>query len=169
MTEYVMPDPIVDVSKVQELGRELVVIPDRGVALVPNIGVIGGSQAVLIVDTGMGPRNAEQVLKFAVDYAAGRRVYLTTTHFHPEHAFGAKVFANDATYLANRAQADDLATKGPGYLPCFAVSVNRSPTSSTGLNCPRPTSCTTTPTSLTSAAVSWSCGRPGKPTPRATR
>jgi len=119
MTEYVMPDPIVDVSKVQELGHDLVVIPNRGIALVPNIGVIGGSQAVLVVDTGMGPRNAEQVLKFAVDYAAGRRVYLTTTHFHPEHAYGAKVFAKDATYLANWAQADDLATKGPGYLEMF--------------------------------------------------
>jgi glyoxylase-like metal-dependent hydrolase (beta-lactamase superfamily II) len=67
----------------------------------------------------MGPRNAEKVLKFAVGHARGRRLYLTTTHFHPEHAFGAQVFAGQATYLANRAQADDLAEKGAGYLEMF--------------------------------------------------
>jgi glyoxylase-like metal-dependent hydrolase (beta-lactamase superfamily II) len=32
----------------------------------------------------------------------------TTTHFHPEHAFGAQVFAGKATYMVNR-QVDDLA------------------------------------------------------------
>jgi glyoxylase-like metal-dependent hydrolase (beta-lactamase superfamily II) len=59
------------------------------------------------------------VLEFAADYAKGRRLYLTTTHFHPEHAFGAQVFAGRATFLVNRAQADDLAVKGPGYLDMF--------------------------------------------------
>lgn len=59
------------------------------------------------------------MLAFATDYAKGRKLYLTTTHFHPEHAFGAKVFAGQATYLLNRAQAVDLATKGPGYIDMF--------------------------------------------------
>ncbi|MGW7685326.1 MBL fold metallo-hydrolase [Kribbella sp. NPDC054772] len=85
----------------------------------PNIGLIGGSHSVLVIDTGLGPRNAEQVLKFATEYANGRRLYLTTTHFHPEHAFGAQVFAEEATYLVNAAQADDLAGKGEGYLTMF--------------------------------------------------
>ncbi|WP_202876053.1 MBL fold metallo-hydrolase [Kribbella sp. VKM Ac-2566] len=40
-------------------------------------------------------------------------------HFHPEHAFGAQVFADEATYLLNTAQADDLTTKGEGYLGMF--------------------------------------------------
>ncbi|WP_328327948.1 MBL fold metallo-hydrolase [Kribbella sp. NBC_00382] len=114
-----LPEPIVDVAGAREIGRDLVVIPDRSVPLVPNIGVIGGTEAVLVVDTGMGPRNAEQVLEFALEYAAGRRLYLTTTHFHPEHAFGAAVFAGEAKYLVNQAQADDLAVKGPGYLEMF--------------------------------------------------
>jgi glyoxylase-like metal-dependent hydrolase (beta-lactamase superfamily II) len=96
-----------------------VVIPDRRVPLVPNIGVVGGTQSVLVVETGMGPGNAGTVLKFAADYARGRKLYLTTTHFHPEHAFGAQVFAGAATFLVNRAQADDLAAKGPGYLEMF--------------------------------------------------
>lgn len=119
MTEYAMPDPVVDVGQARELARDLVVIPNGGVDLVPNIGVIGGTESVLVVDTGMGPRNAERVLEFAADYAGGRRLYLTTTHFHPEHAFGAQVFAGKATYLLNRAQADDLAVRGDGYLQMF--------------------------------------------------
>ncbi len=74
---------------------------------------------MLVVETGLGPRNAERLLTFATEYARGRRLYLTTTHFHPEHAFGAQVFAGAATYLVNRAQAEDLAGRGPGYLEMF--------------------------------------------------
>jgi glyoxylase-like metal-dependent hydrolase (beta-lactamase superfamily II) len=96
-----------------------VVIPNRRVDLVPNIGVIGGNHSVLVVETGMGPRNGEKVLAFASEYAKGRKLYLTTTHFHPEHAFGAQAFAGEATYLVNSAQAVDLAGKGPGYLQMF--------------------------------------------------
>ncbi|MDL4819718.1 MBL fold metallo-hydrolase [Actinomadura opuntiae] len=119
MAEYTAPDPIVDVGGAQEVADDLVVIPNRGVQLVPNIGVIGGSHSVLVVETGMGRRNAESVLKFAAEYAGGRKLYLTTTHFHPEHSFGAQVFADEATYLVNGAQADERAAKGAGYLAMF--------------------------------------------------
>ena len=117
--EYTLPDPVVEIAQVTELARDLVVIPNRSVGLVPNIGVIGGSHSVLVVETGMGPANAAKVLHFAGQYANGRRLYLTTTHFHPEHAFGAQTFAGQATFLINRAQAQDLAGKGPGYLEMF--------------------------------------------------
>jgi glyoxylase-like metal-dependent hydrolase (beta-lactamase superfamily II) len=110
--------PVVDVGGAEEIARDLVVIPNRRVPLVPNIGMVGGEHSVLVVETGMGPRNAEKVLEFAVEYAKGRRLYLTTTHFHPEHAYGAQAF-DDATYVVNRAQAEDLRVKGPGYLEMF--------------------------------------------------
>jgi len=119
MAEYPYLEPVVQIADVRELARDLVVIPDHQVQLVPNIGVVGGTHSVLVVETGMGPANARKVLKFAADYANGRRLYLTTTHFHPEHAFGAQVFAGAATFLINRAQAEDLAAKGPGYLTMF--------------------------------------------------
>ncbi|MFJ4104348.1 MBL fold metallo-hydrolase [Amycolatopsis japonica] len=112
-------EPAVDPAQAREIARDVVVIPNLGVDLVPNIGVIGGSHSVLVVDTGLGPRNAEKVLAFAAEHARGRRLYLTTTHFHPEHAFGAQVFADEATYLVNSAQAADLVHKGPGYLEMF--------------------------------------------------
>jgi glyoxylase-like metal-dependent hydrolase (beta-lactamase superfamily II) len=119
MPEYNGPDPVVEIAGVTEVARDLVVVPNRHIDLVPNIGVIGGTRSVLIVETGLGPGSAEKVLKFAADYAKDRRLYLTTTHFHPEHAFGAQVFAGEATYLVNRAQADDLAGRGAGYLDMF--------------------------------------------------
>ena len=119
MADDIMPEPVVRVTGVQELARDVVVIPNHRVQLVPNIGVIGGAHSVLVVETGMGPRNAETVLNFAADYADGRKLYLTTTHFHPEHAFGAQVFAGAATFLINRDQAEDLRMKGPGYLDMF--------------------------------------------------
>ncbi|HET6710355.1 MBL fold metallo-hydrolase [Amycolatopsis sp.] len=117
MTE--LTDPAVRVSGAREIAPDLLVIPNDHVDLVPNIGVVGGTEAVLVVDTGIGNANAAQVLAFAREVAKGRKLYLTTTHFHPEHAFGAQVFAGEATYLVNRAQAVDLATKGTGYLEMF--------------------------------------------------
>jgi len=119
MPDYTPPDPIVEISDIQEVAPGVFVIPNRNVDLVPNIGIITGTDAVLVVDTGMGPENAQRVLDYAIEVAAGRRLHLTTTHFHPEHAFGAQVFAGKATYVANRAQADDLANKGASYLEMF--------------------------------------------------
>lgn len=119
MPEYSGPDPVVEITDVTEVARDLVVVPNRHIDLVPNVGLIGGTRSVLIVETGLGPRSAEKVLEFAAGYAQGRRLYLTTTHFHPEHAFGAQTFAGQATYLVNRAQADDLAGRGAGYLDMF--------------------------------------------------
>ncbi|UQU63437.1 MBL fold metallo-hydrolase [Couchioplanes caeruleus] len=119
MPDHELPEPVVHPAHARDVARDVVVIENRNVPLVPNIGVIGGTHSVLVVDTGMGPRNAEKVLAFAAEHARGRRIHLTTTHFHPEHAFGARTFAGEATYLVNRAQADDLTTKGPGYLQMF--------------------------------------------------
>jgi len=119
MAEYPYPEPVVQIADVRELARDLVMIPNQRVPLVPNIRIVAGTHSVLVIETGMGPRNAEKALNFAADYAKGRKLYLTTTHFHPEHAFGAQVFAGQATYLLNKAQADDLATKGPGYIDMF--------------------------------------------------
>jgi hypothetical protein len=41
MPEYNGPDPVVDVTDATEVARDLVVVPNRRIDLVPNIGVIG--------------------------------------------------------------------------------------------------------------------------------
>jgi hypothetical protein len=54
-----LPDPVVDLSDVREVARDAIVIGNRGIQLVPNVGIIGGSESVLVVETGMGPSRAD--------------------------------------------------------------------------------------------------------------
>src|ERR1044072_2767122 len=112
------PAPVVENSPV-EVADGVFVIPDGRVPLVPNIGIVRGSEAVLVVDAGMGPRNGEIVRRHAEDIAAGLPLFLTPTHFHPEHGFGAQASAEGATIFYNREQLDELHEKGGGFLDKF--------------------------------------------------
>ncbi len=113
------PAPEVDETGITEIADGIWVIPDRRIPLVPNIGIVVGDDTVLVVDTAMGPLNGARVLAAAKEKAAGRRLLLTLTHFHPEHGFGAQVFRNEATIVYNRAQLDEFHDKGEAYLGMF--------------------------------------------------
>ena len=71
------PAPIVDATAVSEIADGVFVIPDRRVPLVPNIGIVRGSDAVLVVDTGMGPANGGKVLEAARHIAGSRSLIVT--------------------------------------------------------------------------------------------
>lgn len=105
----------------QEIAPGVHVIPDRRVNLVPNVGIIEGDTGVLVVDTGMGPANGRPVLEAARRRSGDRRLYLTLTHFHPEHGYGAQSFVDDATIVYNRAQADELAESGQEFIELFST------------------------------------------------
>lgn len=111
--------PTVDPSGIAEIADGVWVIPDRRVPLVPNVGIVLGEDATLVVDTGMGVENGRRVLDAARAKAGRRRLLLTITHFHPEHGFGAQVFKGDATIVYNAAQRDELRAKGEAYLGMF--------------------------------------------------
>lgn len=113
------PAPVVDPSGVTEIAQGVWVIPDRRVPLVPNVGIVLGDDAALVVDTGMGPANGRRVLDAARAKAGDRRLLLTVTHFHPEHGFGAQVFKGAAEIVYNRAQLDELHAKGEAYVGMF--------------------------------------------------
>lgn len=113
------PPPDVTPEGIKEIAAGVLVIPDRRVPLVPNIGIVLGDAAALIVDTGMGPANGRKVLEAAKRVAGSRRLILTLTHFHPEHGFGAQAFKGAATVLYNTAQRDELKAKGEAYLGMF--------------------------------------------------
>jgi len=113
-----VPPPMVKATP-QEIARGIWVIPDHRVPLVPNIGIILGAHSALVVDTGMGPANGAAVLAAARQLAAGRRLILTLTHFHPEHGFGAQAFKGAAEIVCNRAQAAEQLAKGAPYLAMF--------------------------------------------------
>lgn len=112
------PPPVVRGEPV-EVSDGVFVIPDNRVPLVPNVGIVVGDRAALVVDTGLGRRNGAYVLEQARRLAGDRPLYLTMTHFHPEHGFGAEAFQDAATILYNRAQRDELHRKGAAYLDMF--------------------------------------------------
>jgi len=73
------------------VGENTVQVSEHGWAIMgfPNIAVIAGSRATLVVDTGLGPRNGATAARIAAKLApANQKLFLTTTHFHPEHAAG---------------------------------------------------------------------------------
>ena len=111
------PAPVVNGSPV-EVADGVFVIPDGRVPLVPNVGVIVGDRAALVVDTGLGPRNGTAVHQIARSLAGDRPLFLTITHFHPEHGFGAQGF-RDATIVYNRIQHEEFRQKADGYLETF--------------------------------------------------
>lgn len=115
------PAPLVDAEAISEIAPGVHVISDGRVPLVPNIGIVNATGAALVVDAGMGPRNGANVLAAARRLAGDKPLTLTTTHFHPEHAFGAQVFRGEAHYVANRAQADELRAKGAAYVDLFTT------------------------------------------------
>jgi glyoxylase-like metal-dependent hydrolase (beta-lactamase superfamily II) len=102
-----------------EVADGVLVIPDGRVPLVPNVGFVTGDHAVLVIDTGVGRRNGRYVLEHARRLAGERPLFLTTTHFHPEHGFGAQVFKGQATIIYNRPQRDELHRKGAAYIEMF--------------------------------------------------
>jgi len=102
-----------------EIAPGVFVLPDRRVNLVPNIGVVLGDEAALVVDTGMGPANGDVVLAEARRLAGSRRLLLTVTHFHPEHGYGASRFVDAARIVYNRRQAVELAESGEEFLELF--------------------------------------------------
>jgi glyoxylase-like metal-dependent hydrolase (beta-lactamase superfamily II) len=110
--------PIVQGEPVELIGG-VFVIPDRRVQVVPNVGIVVGRDAALVIDSGLGPRNGDYVLEHAKQLAGKRPLYLTVTHFHPEHGFGAQAFKGVATIVYNRAQRDELRRKGGGYVEMF--------------------------------------------------
>jgi len=74
----------------------------------PNIAIVTGSQATLVVDTGLGPSNGAIIARVAKKLAKGPRLYLTTTHFHPEHAAGEAGFPADTILLRPAVQEQEL-------------------------------------------------------------
>jgi glyoxylase-like metal-dependent hydrolase (beta-lactamase superfamily II) len=112
--------PLVRENATVKLSTHVWEIPDDHVGAVPNVGIVVGSKAALVIDTGLGPRNAQTVLR-ELDKIAKRPVlYLVTTHFHPEHAGGSSAFPPDTKFVLSRIQQQDLDELGMGMMETFS-------------------------------------------------
>src|SRR5512147_2228403 len=74
----------------------------------PNIAIVVGTKATLVVDTGLGPSNGAIAAHVAQKLAKGPVLYLATTHFHPEHAGGEGGFPPQTILVRNRAQQEEM-------------------------------------------------------------
>jgi glyoxylase-like metal-dependent hydrolase (beta-lactamase superfamily II) len=118
-TPRIDPVPLVDARFPCEIAEDVWIIPDRRIFLVPNIGIVVGKKAALIIDCGLGPQCGQKVIEAAEKIAPNRQLILTQTHAHPEHVFGALAFKNRAQIFLNRQQDDYLIKTGPILLQLF--------------------------------------------------
>jgi glyoxylase-like metal-dependent hydrolase (beta-lactamase superfamily II) len=86
----------------------------------PNVAIVVGNTATLVVDTGLGPRNGATVARVAQKLAKGSRLYLTTTHYHPEHAAGDAGFPAETILIRPAAQQAELDQNGTAMVARFS-------------------------------------------------
>jgi glyoxylase-like metal-dependent hydrolase (beta-lactamase superfamily II) len=124
------PAPLVRENATLKLTDHVWAIPDFNVGLVPNVGIVVGSKSTLVVDTGLGPRNGNAIVREVKKVSANADVYVVTTHYHPEHSLGAAAFKG-AKLLMTRLQLQDMTELGKQIQDAFA---GRSPLTAELLN-----------------------------------
>jgi glyoxylase-like metal-dependent hydrolase (beta-lactamase superfamily II) len=113
------PLPLIRENATVKVSDHVYVIPDGNVGAVANVGIIVGSRATLVIETGLGPRNGQTVLREVGKVSKNADIYLVATHFHAEHALGESAFPANAKVIRARAQQQDI--EEFGIQPNFAA------------------------------------------------
>jgi len=100
--------PLIKEGVTEKVSEHVYAIPDASVPLVPNVGIIVGSKGTLVVDTGLGARNGEAIMREVAKVTKGGDLYLAVTHFHPEHDLGAGGFPANTKMVRSRDQQADI-------------------------------------------------------------
>ncbi len=104
--------PLVRENVTEKISEHVYVIPDNSVSMVPNVGIIVGSRGTLVVDTGLGARNGQAVVREMQKVSKTPELYLATTHFHPEHDLGAGGFPAQTRMIRSQDQQKEIAEQG---------------------------------------------------------
>jgi glyoxylase-like metal-dependent hydrolase (beta-lactamase superfamily II) len=112
--------PLVRENATVKVSEHVWAIFDEHVPAVPNVGIIVGKKATLVIDTGLGPRNAQTILREVEKVGKRPELYLVTTHFHPEHAGGSSAFPQKTKFVLSRIQQQDLDELGAGMMENFS-------------------------------------------------
>jgi len=102
------PLPLIRENATVKVSPHVYVIPDGNVGAVPNVGIVVGSEATLVIDTGLGPRNGRTVLREVGKVSQNASLYVVATHFHAEHLLGESVFPPTAKIIRSRAEQHDI-------------------------------------------------------------
>jgi glyoxylase-like metal-dependent hydrolase (beta-lactamase superfamily II) len=114
------PPPIVKTEGLKQISPHVQIIPDNSVPLTPNVGYVIGDKAMLVIDTGLGPRNGAAVYEVANKLGGDKPIYLVTTHVHPEHDLGAQAFPTTIKLIRSNDQVKDIAEFGLQLAEVFA-------------------------------------------------
>lgn len=85
----------------------------------PNVAIVVGDRATLVVDTGLGARNAAIVMRQVDKLAKSPNLYLTTTHYHAEHTAGESAFPARTVLIRNTAQQEEVDQLGAPFIARF--------------------------------------------------
>jgi glyoxylase-like metal-dependent hydrolase (beta-lactamase superfamily II) len=114
------PPPIIKTEGLKQISPHVHIIPDNSVPLTPNVGYVIGDKAILVIDTGLGPRNGAAVYEVAKKLGGDKPLYLVTTHVHPEHDLGAQAFPETIKLIRSNDQVKDIAEFGLQLAEVFA-------------------------------------------------
>jgi glyoxylase-like metal-dependent hydrolase (beta-lactamase superfamily II) len=113
-------DPLVKSNATVKLADHTYVIPDDNVGLVPNVGIVVGSRATLVIDPGLGRRNGETVLAEVAKVSRNSEMFIASTHFHAEHTTGYIAFPPSAKYVNSNVQEAEFADGGMQMVQMFS-------------------------------------------------
>lgn len=88
----------------------------------PNVVYVVGNDATLVVDTGLGNKNGALVARTAKRLSKGPKLFLTTTHYHPEHAAGIGGFPPETVLIRPAVQQQELEKEGEQTMTFFRNS-----------------------------------------------
>lgn len=117
-------EPLVRENALVKLGEHTWVIADNNVPQVPNVGIVAGTRATLVIDPGMGPRNGRIVVQEARRVSNSSELYVASTHYHVEHTTGVLGFPPTARYVSARVQDGEFQQGAAAQAKVFA---SRSP------------------------------------------
>ena len=112
--------PVVKAGTTIKISEHVFVIPDELVPMVPNVGIVVGSRATLVIDPGMGIPSGRNVLAEVAKVSQSRELYIVNTHFHPEHTTGEAAFPATAKVIRAAAQQQDVDEMGMKWVQTFA-------------------------------------------------
>ena len=100
--------PIVRPDLINKITESVYIIPDNFVRLVPNIGIVVGANVILVVDTGLGIENGSRVYEVIKELSEDKKIYITITHYHPEHSLGVEGFGENVVFIASEKQNQEM-------------------------------------------------------------
>jgi glyoxylase-like metal-dependent hydrolase (beta-lactamase superfamily II) len=111
--------PVVKEGTTRKISQHVYVIPSDSVPRVPNVGIIVGTKATMIIDPGMGLLSGEAVAREMAKVSKNTELYVVSTHLHPEHTTGEQAFPN-AKIIRAKAQHQDIEGAGMRWVEMFA-------------------------------------------------